>query len=479
MKTLYLLVLCLLVALAAGCGRRGADPASTGNTAPAVQVVLPQRRTITRVVEQPSFVVAYERSSVYPKMTAYIEKWNVDIGDKVKKGDVLATLFVPELVEEWRTKKATVTLDKKRISLAEKALKVAEADVKAASARLEEARAILLQYQSQLERWNVQVNRLQRETDRQVVAPQILLESQNQLQASTAARDAAKATILKAEAELLSREADQEQAAVAVQVAIANLAVAESDEKRLAALNGYLVLPAPFNGVIAARNANTFDFVLPRTGDPTAMARAPDLSPSGAAAPIYVVDRTDVVRIFVDVPEADANYVGPGNKASVLIEAYRDEPIPGSVTRTSWALNTKSRTLRAEIDLPNTDSKILPGMYAYASLPIERPDVWTLPRRALDYSGDKTFIWCYDNGRAVRTEIRTGISDEEWVAVLSRRVPNTNGAFRLSDVSNPSRTQAVSGRWTAIDGSESVIVGDLSTLADGEPVRLAKDADVE
>jgi hypothetical protein len=63
-------------------------------------VVRPERRTITRVVEQPSFVVAYERSSVYPKFTAYIEKWNVDIGDKVKKGDVMATLFVPELVEQ-------------------------------------------------------------------------------------------------------------------------------------------------------------------------------------------------------------------------------------------------------------------------------------------------------------------------------------------------------------------------------------------
>src|SRR5262245_48480901 len=125
MKPISLRVACFLAALAAGCGHREAAPTSALRPT-AVQVVLPQQRTISRVVEQPSFVVAYERSSVYPKMTAYIEKWNVDIGDKVKKGDALATLFVPELVEEWRTKKATVTLDKKRISLAEKALKVAE-----------------------------------------------------------------------------------------------------------------------------------------------------------------------------------------------------------------------------------------------------------------------------------------------------------------------------------------------------------------
>ena len=107
--------------------------------------------------------------------------------------------------------------------------------------------------------------------------------------------------------------------------------------------------------------------------------RAPYLSPGGAA-PIYVVDRTDVVRIFVDIPEQDANYVHIGTKATVLAKAFRDEPIPGTVTRTSWALNIKSRTLRAEIDLPNPGSQLLPGMYAYAKVIIERPGVQALPR---------------------------------------------------------------------------------------------------
>jgi len=459
MKPIYLQIACLLAALAAaGCRRHQAEAsAATDPGSPAIQVVHPQVRTISRVVEQPSFVVAYERSSVYPKMTAYIERWNVDIGDKVKKGDVMATLFVPELVEEYKTKKATVVLQEKQIKLAKEALQVAEAEVKAAAARLQEAKAILLQYQAQVSRWDEQVKRLKREVDRGVVDPQVLLESQNQFNASTASRDAAQATIVKAGAELLSKQAFQTQAAVAVEVATASLAVAESEAKRLEALNGYLVLPAPYDGIITARNANTGDFVLPATGDPTAMARAPYLSPGGTAAPIYVVDRTDIVRVFVDIPEADANFVTKGSKASVLIQAYRDEPIQASVTRTSWALNVKSRTLRAEIDLPNTDSKILPGMYAYGYVPVEHPGAWALPRSAFDYSGDKVFYWGYDNGRAVRTEVRTGTANEEWVEVVSRRIPDPNG----------------NGRWARIDGSESVIVGDLSILADGEPVRVA------
>ena len=171
-----------------------------------------------------------------------------------------------------------------------------------------------------------------------------------------------------------------------------------------------------------------------------------------------MVDRTDVVRIFVDIPEQDANYVHIGTKATVLARAYRDEPIPGTVTRTSWALNVKSRTLRAEIDLPNPGSQLLPGMYAYAKVIIERPGVRALPLAALTYSGDQTFCWMYENGHAVRTEIQTGVSDGEWIEVTNLRRPTA------SNVDHP---------WEPINGSEQVILGDLSILADGAPVEVA------
>ena len=143
-----------------------------------------------------------------------------------------------------------------------------------------------------------------------------------------ALRDTAAATVLKADAELISRRAALSKAGDRRRVAEAALKVAESEEKRLQAWVDYLVLPAPYDGMIVARNANTFDFVLPAKGDPSALRAAPYLSPSGTAAPIYVVDRTDIIRIFVDIPEQDANYVQIGSKATVLIEAYRDQPIP-------------------------------------------------------------------------------------------------------------------------------------------------------
>jgi HlyD family secretion protein len=263
-----------------------------------------------------------------------------------------------------------------------------------------------------------------------------------------------------ADADLLSKRATAAKVKVAVAVARADLDVAESEERRLKAWVGYLTLTAPFDGVIVARNANTGDFVLPATGDPTAMPRAPDLSPD-RAAPIYVVDRVDVVRIFVDIPEQDANFVKVGTKATVLARAFRDEELPGSVTRTSWALNVKSRTLRAEIDLHNPDSQLLPGMYAYGKVIIDRAGVRALPVDALTYSGDKTFCLRYEDGHAVRTELRTGVGDGNWIEVTHRRVPASQAG------------PAGEVPWAPIDGSERVILGDLSILTDGAPVRAA------
>ncbi len=455
--------ICMLVAAAmaaAGCHGDAKKTVEGVSKPPSVKVTRPEMRTLVRVVGQPSFIESYERSSVYPKMTAYIDKWIVDIGDKVKKGQTLATLFVPELVEDFSTKRNMVDLDNQKVDLALKMVDVASANVEAAKANVQEAKAILDKFKAEVVRWDSQVTRLRREKEKGVVDPQVLLESENELRGSIAAKEAAEAGIAKAEAELLSDTATLAKAKVDVKVAEASLAVATSEAKRLEAWVGYLKLPAPFDGVITVRNANTFDFVLPSSGDPTALDRSPNLSPSGAAAPIYVVDRTDIVRIFVDIPEQDANYVKVGTKASVLAKGYRDEPILGEVTRTSWALNIKSRTLRAEVDLPNPNSELLPGMYAYVKMTIVRPNVHSVPVNALAYNGEKTFCWLHKDGKAVKTEVRTGVSDGKWIEVTNLQ---------------SGKTPSGDDPWKPVKGDEQVIVGDISALTDGGPVEIVNE----
>jgi HlyD family secretion protein len=457
------LALFLTAALAAsGCRREPEITFNRSTKPPAVRLLEPQERHIVRVVGQPSFIETYERTSIYPKPIAFIDKWNTDIGDKVKKDDVLATLFAPELVEELRTKQALVALDRERIALAKEVVEVDKADVQAAEARLSEAEQILAKYQSEVDRWQTEVDRLERQVSRGVVDRRVLLESTNQLKSSTAMRDRAKATIKRAKAELLAAEARLEKAKVDVRVAEAMLKVAENEEQYAAAWVGYLTITAPFPGIISARNANTFDIVLPTTGDPSAFYLSPDIAPSGTAAPIFVVDRLDVVRIFVDVPEQDANFVGVGTKASVLARAFRDREIPATVTRAAWALNQKSRTLRVEIDLPNPQSQLLPGMYAYVKLFIDRPHVLAIPVEALELSNDQAFCWVYDAGNAKRIELETGASDDEWIEVTNRRPPK------------PPEEPPGEYPWTPIDGTEQVILGDLASLRERGPVEVVR-----
>ncbi len=326
------LLLGLLVALAApGCGHEVKIDFTADTKPPAVQVIQPPIRNIVRVVGQPSFIESYERTSIYPKPTAYIEKWIVDIGDKVKKGDVLATLFVPELVEDYGTKKATVELDQERIALAQKVVEVAEADVKAAEARLKEAKAILDKYQAEVERWDSEVKRLDSEVKKGVVDPAdpLGVDQSAQVEHRGAGQGEGDHQEGGGRAALPAGGAGQGQGR---RPGRRGRPEGGRERGEAARRRGWATSrsPLPFDGVITARNANTFDFVLPTTGDPTANNRAPHLSPSGGAAPIYVVDRTDIVRIFVDIPEQDANYVHIGTKATVLAKAYRDEPIPAT-----------------------------------------------------------------------------------------------------------------------------------------------------
>ncbi len=89
---------------------------------------------------------------------------------------------------------------------------------------------------------------------------------------------------------------------------------------------------------------------------------------------------------------------------------------------------------------------------------LERPNTWTLPESALVHVGDRTFYWGYCNGHVARVEVQTDISDGQWIEVTNREL----AAQAPGDAP-----------WKPIDGSEQVVSGDLSILADGAPVRVA------
>ena len=154
------LACCLLVAIALeGCGKEANIKFVDVSEPPTVQLIQPPVRKIVRVVGQPSFIQAYEHTAIYAKLTSFVERWLVDIGDKVKKGDVLAKLFMPELVQEYETKKADVQLAKELVDRALNLDIEANADVEAAVAHVAETQSLIAKFQSEADRWTTEVGR--------------------------------------------------------------------------------------------------------------------------------------------------------------------------------------------------------------------------------------------------------------------------------------------------------------------------------
>src|SRR5258708_4313077 len=383
-------------------------PASPISLAPAVKVVHALPRTVVRTVEQPGVIGAYERTALYAKVSGFVQKWNVDIGDRVKKGATLVELTAPELVEQHRQMQAQVDLDRALVDQSHKLHIVSQRNVTAAAAQAAQTLADVNRYAADVERWESEVKRLTSLVAEKVVDQQVLDEARRQVKSSQAGLEVSQLAVKTRDAERLAAEATQERTKVDISAADARVQVAVAEERRLAALVDYLTITAPYDGVVFARNVNAGDFVLPATGDPTQSVFSLGVSPS-RATPLYVLNRIDPVLFVVGVPEADAAYVAAGTKARVRVPALAGRELTARVTRTSWALNSTSRTLMAQIDLPNPKAEFVPGMYAYGSVLIERPNVRALPVSAVTQIGNQTYCYRGLDGKAVRTPGQTGV----------------------------------------------------------------------
>src|SRR5579871_6670924 len=103
----WLIAACSLMCLV-GCGQGRSAPSLAAPVAVEVRVARPTQRSIRYTVEQPGRIEAFEQTPVYARITGYVRTVNVEIGDRVKRGDMLAELDVPELVQEHARKAAMV-----------------------------------------------------------------------------------------------------------------------------------------------------------------------------------------------------------------------------------------------------------------------------------------------------------------------------------------------------------------------------------
>lgn len=449
----------LLLAATAGC-HKAAPNKEPIEVKPPVHLVKPEKRTLKKKFGQPGYVFAYEQTSMFPKVSGYIEQWLVDRGDRLKKGQLMARIYVPELHASYEEKLAQVKLGEVRVRLAQETVEVAKEKVHVATAEVSKARADIKKYEADVERWQSEVKRESNVNadGRRVINTQIIEESKRQLQLARAARLASEAALTSSQASEAARKVEVKKAEVDIEAARAQVKVDERAAEHYKALLGYTHMTAPYDGIVTVRNANTGDYVESRYGDESAPLPGNVSDTPMRGTPVYVVVRDDVMRVYVDVPEMEANYVERGTKASVHIAALEDAVIESTVTRTSGALNQRSRTLRAEIDLPNKDKKIRPGMYAYGELEIVRRDAMTVPMAAVIEIGNQNVVYLHEDGKAVRTPVQTGLNDGKDIEIFRKKHKD---------------------KWVQFEGDEEVILGDLAELRDGEEVKVAHDKSSE
>jgi len=414
------------------CGCRGAQPPAAKPevkaAAPAeVKMVHPERRPFRLVVEQPGAIGPYEETQLFAKLAGFVRRVNVNIGDRVKgpvfdasgretqSGQVLAEIALPELEEEAAQKQALVRHADAETEQARRAFAVAESAVAAAAAFTAEARAGLTRAQALYERWQSEADRVAGLVQRGVIDSATRDETINQFRSAQAGRDEAQARIATAEAAVAKAQAGRDKAAADVRVAEARAEVARADARRLAALLTYAAVRAPYDGVVTRRAVNPGDF----------------LQPAAARGGIFTVTRLDPVRIAVTVPEADAGWVDAGADVTITVQAL-GEDLTARLTRTSWALDPATRTLRAEIDLPNAGGRLRPGMYVSARIFGASTPVWAVPASAVAGRGESATVFRVVDGRATRVPVRLGRSDATWVEVREWRPAGASGWLPLS-----------------------------------------------
>jgi RND family efflux transporter MFP subunit len=359
--TLSTLVTC---ASCSRSGGAGSALAQSGTTPITVSVTKAQQRDLVDRIDLTGNLTADEQVTVYAKVPGYLKTIHFDIGDRVRQGQLIAELEVPEM---------SAGLTEKRAALVK------------AQASLEQARAAVEQNQAEAEFAQINYQRLKNIHDRDAD----VLPGQDVDQAR-AGHGVASGKLKNAEAQ--------------VKVAEAAVTGAEAEIVTLNTMMAYARIEAPMEGIITQR------FV-----DPGALIQSASSSRT-QAAPVVTIARVDRVRAIVDVPESSASYVRPGTAAALQVDG---PPVPARVARTGGILDPASRTLRVEIDVPNASGRLRPGMTVRVSLELRKlAGSVTVPIAAIRAQGSERSVFILQDGKAKQRKVKTGLESPDWIQIV-------------------------------------------------------------
>src|SRR5229473_2968419 len=376
-------------------GGRGAASADSAADATAA-VAAVERHNVGSTLTIAGEFKPFQDVDVHAKVAGYIRQIYVDVGDRVKEGQTIAVLEVPELAAQ---------------------LAGTEAAARAAEQQIRKAQGDLQRAQSSHAAAHSAYTRLKQAADARVglVAQQEVDDTQ--------AKD------LEAEGQVASTEAE-------LSAAKQQLEVAEANQKQYAAMAGYTRIVAPFAGVITNRYADTGALIAAGT------------SSSTQAIPVVRLAETSKLRLVLPVPESVAGQIHLGDPVKVRVQAL-DQEIEGRVSRFADSLDRQTRTMETEIDFDNRSGRLIPGMYTETRLSLrEKKNALTIPLEAISRNGEEATVLAVNKENVIeerhvrlgaedetRVEVLAGLSEQDRVVIGSRTQFRTGERVRPREVS--------------------------------------------
>ena len=363
-------------------------PAPSGVTVGVIKVGI---KSLQRQLTVSSELVPFQQIDVYAKESGYVMKLDVDYGSRVKKDQVMAVLEIPELQAQLRQDDAATKSADEQVMHAEKELN-----------RMEAAHQPL----------HLEADRLSTVSKSRpgLVAQQEVDDAQGKDLASEAQVEASKSQLATAQAQLVQAQAKTEHDQV---------------------LFDYSKITAPFAGVVTQRYANLGTLMQAGTSNST------------QAIPLVQLSEDDVYRLVIPVPESYVRFIHIGDPVGVEIPSL-GKTFPGKVKRFSVDVKEDTRTMHTEVDVENPNRVFYPGMYANATIALERNDhAISVPLQAVDHNGDSTTVFVVDASNKIESRpVTLGIQTD------------TDG-------------EVVSG----LKVGEMIVVSDRSNLKPGEMVK--------
>ncbi len=361
------------------CSRPQAPAATVAP--PSVSVAKVARGDIDATLTLAAEFRPFQEIEVHAKVAGYVKTINVDVGDRVSAGQLLAVLEIPELQDDMVTDEAGVKRSREEVNRAEADLVRAESAHEVAHLGSTRLAAVMKQRPN-------------------LVAQQDIDEALGRDRVAEAQVATARAAVAAAEQQL---------------------AVSQANQNKTKTLFAYARITAPFAGVITHRYADT-----------GAMIQAGTSSQS-QAMPVVRLSQNSLLRLIVQVPESAVARIHVGQPVAVKVQAL-NRTIEGKVARFAERLNADTRTMETEVDVPNAALDLVPGMYAYATITSEQSHgVLVVPVQAVDKAEDRATAWVVGQGGALevrtvtlgleapdRIEVRSGLRENDLVVVGNR-----------------------------------------------------------